>query len=68
MFSTPKRSWSSLSLNPIQRMRRERRVALIIFNSLLLFAAVIQLFSFSCNHIEPNSGEMPPAISVEWDE
>lgn len=32
--------------NPLQRMRSERRVALLVFNALLLAAALMQLLGY----------------------
>ncbi len=34
-----------MMLNPIQRMSKERRLALVFFNVLLILAAMLQLFS-----------------------
>ena len=51
--------------NPLQRMRSERRVALLIFNGLLLMAALMQLLghTFQEKHVVPPVE--PPPLSLE---
>ncbi len=68
MFPASSRHQSESSSNPLARMRRERRVALIIFNGLLLLAACIQLLGLALHPPAPYSGDAAPAISTGWDE
>lgn len=69
VFSGSHTRKASAALDPVERMRRERRLALLIFNGLLLIAACLQLFSLSSNQKEPpaeTSSKSAPAM--EWHE
>lgn len=49
--------------DPLQRMRRERRVALLLFNLLLLVTALIQLLGYAMQ--ERPKVAPPPPIQME---
>lgn len=46
-------------LSPLERMRKERRLALLFFNLLLLLAALFHLLSWSLSEPAPRSEPMP---------
>lgn len=52
---------ASLSLSPLERMRQERRLALLFLNALLLLAALFHLFSWSMAE-EPAPEQRPPVV------
>ncbi len=69
MFPASSRHHSESLSNPLYRMRRERHVALILFNVLLLLAACIQLFSLALSHPLASHGDDPAsAVYLEWEE
>jgi len=51
--------------NPLLRMRRERRVALLIFNVLLLMAALMQLLGYAIQEKHTVTSVEPPPILLE---
>ena len=52
-------------LDPIKRMRSERRVALIILNLLLLVAALMQVLGYAVKDKHTVSTSEMPAIQME---
>ena len=52
-------------LDPLKRMRSERRVALIVFNLLLLAAVLMQLMGYSVKDRRSVPVAEPPAIQME---
>ncbi len=52
-------------LDPIKRMRSERRVALIILNLLLLVAALMQVLGYAVKGKHTVSTPEMPAIQME---
>lgn len=55
-------------LDPLKRMRSERRVALIIFNLLLLAAALMQVLGYAVKDKQTVSTSEMPAIQMELPE
>jgi hypothetical protein len=51
--------------NPLQRMRSERRVALIVFNVLLLAAALMQLLGYGIPIAHEEMPVQPPLTVME---
>lgn len=51
--------------NPLQRMRSERRIALLVFNALLLMAALMQLLGYSFQEKHTDDAFEPSPIAVE---
>ena len=51
--------------NPLQRMRGERRVALLIFNVLLLMAALMQLLGHAIQEKHTVTSVEPPPMHME---
>ncbi len=50
--------------NPLKRMRKERRIALLFFNLLLLASALMQLVSWTAQTRKPDAPPPPPAVEM----